>query len=107
MQGSLFVCCWYFIYFSSSINYFINRKWSFNGTYTGFFKGYALFLFFSIFGVFLTVFLMWIIVDLILFNYLIARVIAAIIEGSITFLTNHHYTFKMPEIGVDKNFFKT
>jgi len=50
---------------------------------------------------------MWIIVDLILFNYLIARVIAAIIEGSITFLTNHHYTFKMPEIGVDKNFFKT
>lgn len=93
--------------FSSSINYLINRRWSFRGTYTGLIKGYVLFLFFSIFGVFLTVFLMWILVDLLFFNYLIGRVIAAIIEGTITFLTNHHYTFKMPDVGVDKEYFKT
>ena len=82
---------------STSINYFINRNWGFRGTLTGFFKGYSLFLLFSMFGIALTVFLMWVFVEIFLFYYLIARVIVAAIEGTITFIANSVFTFKMPE----------
>ena len=82
---------------STSINYFISRSWGFRGTLTGIFKGYALFLLFSIFGITLTVSLMWIFVNFAGMYYLIARVIIAIIEGTITFFANSIFTFRMPE----------
>ncbi len=82
---------------STSINYFISRNWGFKGTLTGFFKGYGLFLVFSIFGISLTVFLMWVFVDLVGIYYIISRVIVAVIEGTMTFFVNSLFTFKMPE----------
>ena len=82
---------------STSINYFINRNWGFKGTLTGIFRGYAMFLVFSIFGISLTVFLMWIFVGVLGLYYLIARIIVAIIEGTMTFFANNWFTFKMPE----------
>ena len=81
---------------SSSINYFINRNWSFKGTITGFLEGYFLFVFFSIIGVVITVALMWVFVELISIDYLVSRILSAIIEGVITFIINLIFTFKMP-----------
>jgi len=82
---------------STSINYFINRNWGFRGTLTGVFRGYGLFLFFSIFGITLTVFLMWVFTGILGLYYLIARVVVAIIEGTMTFFANDYFTFKMPD----------
>jgi putative flippase GtrA len=92
---------------STSINYFINRNWGFKGTVTRVFKGYALFLLFSIFGIALTVFLMWIFVEKLFFYYIIARIIVAMIEGSLTFIANSVFTFKMPkELEIKKDYFE-
>lgn len=82
---------------STSANYLINREWGFKGTVTSLLKGYSMFLVFSVFGIGLTVFLMWVFVDLFMFYYLIARVIVAIIEGSLTFYVSNKYTFEMPK----------
>jgi putative flippase GtrA len=50
---------------------------------------------------------MWIFVDFLLFYYLIARVIVAIIEGSLTFYVNNKYTFEMPkELDFGEMYFK-
>jgi len=92
---------------STSINYFINRSWGFKGTLTGVIKGYSLFLFFSILGIALTVFLMWIFVDVLEVHYLISRIIVAIIEGTLTFIVNSIFTFKMPEtLNIREGYFK-
>jgi len=83
---------------SASLNYFINRKWGFNGTITGFFKGYFLFSLFSIFGIALTVYLMWFFVKIAGLYYIIARVIVALMEGTLSFIANSNFTFKMPKV---------
>ena len=56
-----------------------------------------MFLFFSIFGIGVTVGLMWVFVGYFGIYYILARVVVAIIEGSLTFLANNTYTFKMPK----------
>jgi len=92
---------------STSINYFINRNWGFKGTLTSALRGYTLFLLFSILGILLTVFLMWFTVEKIGLYYLIARIIVAIIEGTLTFIVNSIYTFKMPKnLNIRKGYFK-
>ena len=83
---------------SGSINYFINRKWGFKGTITGLLKGYFLFSLFSVIGIAMTVYLMWLFVNILGFYYIIARIIVAIIEGTLSFVANSSYTFKMPDV---------
>jgi putative flippase GtrA len=82
---------------STSMNYLINREWGFRGTTTSLLNGYFIFLFFSLFGIGITVGLMWFFVGLLGLYYILARVIVAIIEGTLTFLANNSYTFKMPK----------
>jgi len=90
---------------STSMNYLINREWGFRGTTTGLLHGYFLFLFFSFFGILLTVSLMWLFVDIFGMYYLWARVVVALIEGSLTFLAHHHFTFKMPDVFESTDYF--
>ncbi|MBT4136169.1 GtrA family protein [archaeon] len=81
---------------STSLSYFINRKWSFKGTITHALKGYLLFLTFGIFGITLTMFLMWVFIDVLIVQYILARIIVAGIEGIFSFTVNSLFTFKMP-----------
>jgi putative flippase GtrA len=81
---------------STTVNYFINRKWGFKGTKRHVVVGYVLFLCFGIFGLFLTLSLMWLFVDLIGLHYSLSRIVVAIIEGAILFILNSIFTFKVP-----------
>lgn len=80
---------------SNSVNYFINRRWGFKDSETNISKGYLLFLVFGIFGLSLTVFLMWVLVSLLSFNYLFARILVAMFEGTISFFLHAVFTFKV------------
>lgn len=81
---------------SNTVNYTINRNWSFKGTATNVFKGYFLFISLGTFGLLLTLFLMWLFVDVLSFYYIFARIIVAAIEGTLSFVLNSFITFKMP-----------
>ncbi|MFH1290298.1 MAG: GtrA family protein [Nanoarchaeota archaeon] len=81
---------------STTVNYFINRNWGFRGTKTKVIKGYVLFLAFGVFGLLLTLFLMWVFVDLVGIHYSLSRIIVAIIEGTILFILNSIFTFRIP-----------
>jgi len=81
---------------STTINYFINRNWGFRGTETKVIKGYILFLTFGILGLFLTLLLMWVFVSVLGIYYFLSRVFVAIIEGTILFILNSIFTFRIP-----------
>jgi putative flippase GtrA len=81
---------------SNTVNYIINRKWGFRETKTNVARGYFLFLFFGTVGLGITVLLMWLFVSKMGANYLIARIVVAMIEGTIGFILNSIFTFKIP-----------
>lgn len=82
---------------SNSLNYLINRVWGFPETKRKPAEGYIIFITFGLFGLALTVFLMWIFVDKINLFYFIARILVAMIEGTISFILHYFITFKIPK----------
>lgn len=87
---------------SNSCNYLINRNWGFRETRTHFVGAYFLFLLFGIFGLGLTISLMWVFVDLLFVHYLFARVVVYVIEGTLGFVLNSVFTFRIPLMGISR-----
>jgi putative flippase GtrA len=80
---------------SSTANYFINRKWGFKDTKTRIGRGYLIFFVISLFGLGLTVFLLWMFVSVFHIYYLFARLLVYIIEGTISFFLHAFFSFKV------------
>ena len=94
---------------SNSANYVINRNWGFRGTRTSVFYGYLKFIIIGTIGLVLTVFLMWIFVDLLGVVYFASRIIVAIIEGTLSFILHYYITFKIHNLNSEDvaNFLQT
>lgn len=80
---------------SNSINYVISRFWGFKETQRRLARGYFIFVTIGTFGLVLTVYLMWIFVDVWKIYYFLARIITAVIEGTISFVLHYFLTFRM------------
>lgn len=80
-----------------TVNYFVNRAWGFKDTKAPVARGYFLFIFFGITGVFLTVLLLGFFVEHLHIFYLLARVIVSIMVGFINFALNYFITFQIKE----------
>ena len=80
---------------SNSINYIISRFWGFKETQRRLARGYFIFITIGTFGLILTVYLMWIFVDILNVFYFLARIMVAIIEGTISFVLHYFLTFRM------------
>lgn len=92
---------------SSTLNYIFNRYWGFRGTKRGFVAGYFLFLCFGVLGLSLTISLMWLFVSFFGLHYSLSRIIVAMIEGTILFILNSLYTFRIPLVEIkSRTFFK-
>jgi putative flippase GtrA len=80
--------------FGSGLNYFINHSWSFIGTKTSHLRGYASFTFIGIIGLGLTIAFLFFFVEILNFNYLVARAIAIPIVLIWNFGMNSLFTFR-------------
>ncbi len=79
---------------SSTLSYSINKNWGFKDGKRRVYIGYPLFILFTFIGLLLTVFLMWIFVSKIGIYYLFARIIVALIVGTMNFIFHSFFTFK-------------
>jgi len=79
---------------STSSNYYINRKWGFKETKRHFFHGYLYFIAFALIGLVVNTALFAFAVEILSLNYLIARLIIAMIVGIWNFLMNRYVTFR-------------
>lgn len=81
---------------SNLISYIVNRQWGFKDTKSHAYGAYLRFLFFSMAGLIMTVFLMWVFVEKLGVYYLISRIIVSGIAGIVTFILHSLFTFKVP-----------
>jgi putative flippase GtrA len=84
-------------FISNTINFAVNINWGFKDSKRGVKSSYTIFIIVGFIGLALTVFLMWIFVSILNFHYLLARVVVAIIEGTLSFVVHNIYTFKTAE----------
>jgi len=80
---------------SNSVNYIVNRNWGFKDSKRGVGSGYLIFISIGSLGLALTVLLMWVFVSMLGFYYLVARIIIAVIEGTLSFIAHLIFTFKI------------
>lgn len=80
---------------SNSVNYIVNRNWGFKDSKRSVSSGYFIFIGIGSIGLALTVFLMWIFVSILGFYYLVARIIVAVIEGTLSFIAHSIFTFRV------------
>lgn len=78
-----------------TVNYIISRRFVFNGTTRQWNQGFFYFLIFALGGAFLTTSLVIFLVEVMGLHYLTSRVIVACIVGTIFYLSNLHFNFKM------------
>ena len=80
---------------SDSLGFALNLRWGFKESKTGALRGYFLFISFSVMALILTLLFMKILVDVIGIYYLLARVIILVFIGTLLFLLNYIFTFKL------------
>ncbi|MDP1706241.1 MAG: GtrA family protein [bacterium] len=78
-----------------TVNYVISRRFVFNGTTRQWNQGFFYFLIFAFGGAILTTGLVVFLVEIVGLHYLTSRVIVACIVGTIFYLTNLHFNFRM------------
>lgn len=78
-----------------STNYIMQRKWGFKETKTNLLKAYTYFFCFGILGIFMTLFLLALLVENFGINYILGRIIIAFSIGLFNFIFNYTITFKM------------
>ena len=78
-----------------SINYYLSRKFVFNGTTRDLRSGYLYFLLIAGTGLFFVMSAMFVLVDVLNFHYLVSRVCIAGVTGFWNYLTNLYFNFKM------------
>ena len=87
-----------------SVNYVLNRGWNFKETNIGFIHGYERFMTVSFFSILLTLFLMWVFVTNLNYNYFLSRVLIGLGVGAFAFVIDCKFTFK--KIKSNKKLFK-
>ncbi len=78
-----------------SINYYISRKYVFKGTTRPFKVGYVFFIASSLLSLFIIMSCMYVMVEILAFNYLISRISVAGITGFGNYLLNLMVNFKV------------
>lgn len=78
-----------------TMNYFVNRKWTFTETKTHLAHAYLAFMAVAVLGLCLTILFLAFLVEILHFHYITARIMAAIFIGLWTFILNSLLTFKV------------
>ncbi len=78
-----------------SVNYFLSRKFVFQGTLRSIKSGYFIFLGIALFGMLAIIIFMFIFVEILHWHYLVSRIIIASLVGSWNYLMNLYVNFKV------------
>ncbi|HRH55901.1 MAG TPA: GtrA family protein [Candidatus Paceibacterota bacterium] len=78
-----------------SINYFVSRRYVFKGTARRMHHGYLYFILFAGGGALVITGAVALLVSLLAFHYLVARIAVACVVGTGNYLFNLHYNFKV------------
>ncbi len=81
---------------ANTLNYALNRYWGFRQTKQKVIKGYVYLMIINTLSLVLIITFMAMLVEIFLFNYLIARILVGILIGLLNFTLNSKITFQTP-----------